>query len=122
VGTVACFAIFCAACIALRERIDERLLARRSFRLERNRFLNCGERFRLARRIHRRIDVGPDCERFTPVSYSEIRIETFSLAIGAASLRVVEGVRKIKSMVDEELRMMILGRMWRFVVPMLLVT
>ena len=60
--------IFSTAGVALRQRVYKRLLARRSFWPERNRFLNYLERFRFGSGIHGRINVRTQRQRFSPVS------------------------------------------------------
>ena len=96
--------------IADAERIDIRLLAPRRLLLQVARLLNELERRRLILRVHRRVDVRSQHERVTPVRHRAVGIEARGFGERAGCLGVIESVRQVHALIDEELRTRRLGR------------
>ncbi len=104
VGGVVGGAVVGAARVALREGVDERLLARRRLGGQRLRLLDHLEGVRLFVGLHHRVDVGPEHQRLAPVGDGERRIEPRRLAERPPRFGVVERIGEIQALIDEALR------------------
>ena len=100
-------AIFRAPGIAIRQRVDQSLFAWRSIGLERDGLLNRFQRFRLAGRIHGRVDVRSQRQRLAPVGHRQVRIEPRGFTVSAPCLGMIERVGKVQSLIHEELRLLV---------------
>ena len=91
------------------------------YRLDQAFFLvgrTCGQRLRLAHRVdrqlvhcrvHRRVDVGSEHQRFGSKAHGAIRIEALSLSEGAARLGMIEVRRLPDALVEISLSLRVLG-------------
>jgi len=89
--------------VANGKRVDVVALARRGAGLQRRGFLHQLSRLRLVGRIHRRVDVGPEHERVSPVRHGKRRIQARGFGKRARRLGVVEAIREVDALIDEAL-------------------
>ena len=120
IGNVVRSALFSFSRVAKLQSIDEGLLARRRFRFQCDCFSDRFKRFRFSGRIHRRIDVRAECQRFSPKRNSQTWVETLCFAICSASFRMIKSVRKVQALIHEKLRLRILRRHGKLVIAQLL--
>ncbi len=116
-GLVRRGAVFGLPRVALRERVDVRLLPRGRLRFQRHGFLDQLVRFGLFLRGHHRVDVGTEDQRLSPVGHRELGIEPRGLAKRAAGLGVVESVRQVQPLIHEKLSVPRKGRHGKRVRP-----
>ena len=110
VGLVARAAILGLARVALRHRVDVRLLAGRRLRLQRHGLLRQLVGLRLVFGGHGHVDVRAEDEGLAPVGHRAARVEARRLAEGPAGLGVVEAVGEVHALVDEGLGLLRPGR------------
>ena len=104
VRAIGLLSIFRPAGVAGGERIDVGALTRCSVGFQADGFLHQLEGLRLVRGIHGRIDVRAEDERLSPIRHRARGIQPRRFRERATGFGMVESVREIHSLIDEELR------------------